>query len=128
MEGIGPRVPLGRSAEHGVFDLITSYKEEVKQNFKNLLLTSPGERVMDANFGVGVRKFLFEQRDDIVPSLRTRILEQVDAYMPFIVIKKISIDESESLVDRNILSVSIRYEVPDFNLESVLTISPDEVA
>ena len=31
--------------------------EAVQQNFRMLLLTSPGEYVMDVNFGVGLRNY-----------------------------------------------------------------------
>ena len=34
MNGIGPELPLSRDDKFGVYSLITSYKEEVKQNFK----------------------------------------------------------------------------------------------
>ena len=62
MNGIGPELPLSRDEKHGVYSLIVSYREEVKQNFKNLLLTSPGERMMNPDFGVGMRRYLFEPR------------------------------------------------------------------
>tara|TARA_B100000131_G_scaffold213229_1_gene205027 strand:+ start:5340 stop:5738 length:399 start_codon:yes stop_codon:yes gene_type:complete len=127
MEGIGARLPLTRSTEYGVYDLVTSYHEEVRQNFKNLLLTSPGERIMNPSFGVGVRRFLFEQRDEILPSLHSRIEEQVETYMPYITVNNIIFDHDNpnpsELVDRHIVSVSIEYEIPDFNLSSSITIT-----
>ena len=55
MNGIGPKLPLQRDDKFGNYGLISSYNEEVKQNFKNLLLTCPGERMMIPDFGVGLR-------------------------------------------------------------------------
>ena len=131
MEGIGARLPLSRSTEFGVYDLIDTYHEEIRQNFKNLLLTSPGERIMNPSFGVGVRRFLFEQRDEIMPSLQARIEEQVEAYMPYITINNIIFDndnpDPSELIDRHIVSVSIEYEIPDFNISSSITISTSGV-
>ena len=84
MDGIGPQLPLNITPAAGTYALITSYAEQVKQNFKNLLLTSPGERVMNPDFGVGLRTFLFVQKSQAIPAIRQRITGQVNKYMPFI--------------------------------------------
>ena len=60
MAGLTPKLPLALSSDDGAYQLIKTYKNLVKQNFKNLILTSPGERIMDPHFGVGIRNFLFE--------------------------------------------------------------------
>ena len=60
MDGIGPALPLQRDNKFGTYSLIDDYAKEIKQNFKNLLLTSPGERMMIPDFGVGLRSYLFE--------------------------------------------------------------------
>ena len=73
MDGIGPQLPLNKDHRFGLYSLVQSYKEEVKQNFKNLLLTSPGERMMDPDFGVGLRRYLFEQRTHSVGQIRQKI-------------------------------------------------------
>ena len=78
MNGIGPQLPLSRDFVNGNYSLIVSYKKEVKQNIKNLLLTSPGERVMNPDFGVGLRRFLFEQRELVIPQVRQRIDQQIN--------------------------------------------------
>ena len=44
-----------------VFNSSYTTKEQVKSNLINLLLTSPGERLMNPTFGVGIRDLLFEQ-------------------------------------------------------------------
>ena len=38
-------------------------KEIIKQNFKMVIMTNPGERIMIPDFGVGIRRYLFELRD-----------------------------------------------------------------
>ena len=73
MYGIGPELPLNRDIKFGNFGLITNFKDQVKQNFKNLLLTSPGERIMNGDFGVGLRNYLFEPRFIAVPKIKQRI-------------------------------------------------------
>ncbi len=119
MDGIGPEVPLSRDHRHGVYALITTYKEEIKQNFKNLLLTSPGERVMNPDFGVGLRRYLFEFRDHSLPLIRQRIEQQVSKYMPFIRINKIDLNTDEmNTGNPNIISIKIIYDVPNMNIQS----------
>ena len=79
MAGLSPKIPLQRSEVDGFYALNKTHVELVKQNFKNLLLTSPGERIMEPNFGVGLRTFLFEQdaqilQDQIVSKIRQILL------------------------------------------------------
>lgn len=130
MIGLGPKLPLMRDSEHGLYTLTTTYPEQIKQNFKNLLLTSPGERVMNPDFGVGLRHFLFEQKKDAIPKIRQRIQNQTRKYLPFIEISTISFDRDidESLAeDSQILSLSIEYSIPGLNLNSVLVLASDGV-
>ena len=59
MSGLSPRLPLSVSTEDG-FTLVQDIRTLVKQNLKMLILTSPGERVMEPDYGVGMKNFLFE--------------------------------------------------------------------
>ena len=131
MDGIGLQLPLNRSITSGVYNLITSYQEEVKQNFKNLLLTSPGERIMNIDFGVGLRTFLFEPKGHAIPAIRQRIMGQVRKYMPFLQINKIRFDSGENLsetdfLDSPILSIHIDYSIPNLNLDTTLILQNEE--
>ena len=62
--GISVKLPLTYNSFDGPYTLNKKTKEAVRQNFKNLVLTAPGERVMDPQFGGGMRNFLFEQMND----------------------------------------------------------------
>jgi hypothetical protein len=128
--GFGPKLPLSRDAEHGIYTLTTSYSEQIQQNFKNLLLTAPGERIMNPDFGVGLRHFLFEQKTTAIPSIRQRIKEQVRKYLPFIEITSITFDrdQEESFSrDSLMLSLSVAYTVPSINLNSSIILSSDGI-
>jgi hypothetical protein len=131
MNGIGPELPLSRDDKHGVYSLITSYKEEVKQNFKNLLLTSPGERMMNPSFGVGLRRFLFQPRAHSIPQIRQKIEQQTSKYMPYIRINHIDFDSGHhdpSLIeDSNILSIKIIYDVPSMNIQASIFLASEEI-
>ena len=82
--GISVKLPLRVTAEDGPYALNKDLVETTKQNFKNLVLTNPGERIMDINFGVGASALLFENySSDTKERIRARIVEQVKTYMPF---------------------------------------------
>lgn len=94
--GLSPKLPLLKDPEDG-YALNKTYLEMVKQNFKMLVLTSPGERIMYPTFGVGLRNFLFESADQRTYDLiKERILQQTQKYMPFIEIKDIIISDVAS--------------------------------
>ncbi len=130
MSALGPKLPLFRDETNGSFSLIFSLAEEVKQNFKNLLLTAPGERMMNPDFGVGVRNFLFLPRQQITTELRQRIEGQVARYMPFLQIKKIQFNRGISDTtadDLNVLSSSIEYAAPSVDLASEIVVMAEEI-
>ena len=54
-----PNYPLKYTDIDGPYQSIKNIKDTIKQNVKMVVLTSPGERVMDPSFGVGIRKYLF---------------------------------------------------------------------
>ena len=132
MHGIGPLLPLSVDSRHGTYSLVTNYHDEVKQNFKNLVLTNPGERIMNPDFGVGIRRFLFENRADAAHQIEKRLHEQVGRYMPYIVIENVFFDTTDDknieLIDRNTLAVQIIFSVPNMNFESTLVIDSEDMA
>ena len=83
-----------------------------------LLLTRPGEYVMDPDFGVGVQNYLFYQEgSDIISQLLSRINQQVQKYMPYVGITNLQFNTDE-LVD-NKLSLRIDFLVSDSDLIQV---------
>ena len=112
-EGLSVKLPLSLNPTDG-YTLNKTYKELVQQNLKMLLLTAPGERMMDPLFGVGLRNFLFEQN---VPqtwgNIEARINTQVAKYMPFVKVLKVDfgkLDDNPAVKD-NSLTVSLVYRI-----------------
>ena len=113
MAGITPQLPLTRDAING-YMLITDYKNLVKQNFKNLLFTIPGERIMDINFGIGLKRFLFEMDNpNLYGRISGRIKQQVKQYLPYINIIDVSFNSmaTDESLDPNYLGVNIEYAI-----------------
>ena len=71
-----PKWPL--KGVDDIFEMYESPKDLVKYHLKSLLLTSPGEKISDSNYGIGLRSFLFEQASDAFASnLEERFLRKL---------------------------------------------------
>ena len=107
MSSLGVALPLELSSIDG-FEMIKTIKKLVRQNLKMLILTNPGERVMAPNFGVGIKRFLFEQ---------------AQIYLPAVEITDIYFQDNNEDFDANILSMSIEYRLPSINEADLLRIT-----
>lgn len=115
-----PLLPLSDSGELD-YEHISSYQTLIRQNFKNLILTIPGERVMDSNFGVGIQKYLFENSTSYISSdISAEIAEKTMAYMPFVKLENVLIETGES---QGSIVVRIFYSVPSLALRENLNLS-----
>lgn len=125
MSGISPRLPLIVDRVDGPYLLIKDYTTLAKQNFKMLLLTSPGERIMNPDFGVGIRTFLFEPNaPDTYTKINDRILEQTRRYMPFIQLNKIdfSVPENQFDLHPHDLSIAIHFTIVPIQASTTIRI------
>ena len=129
MPKISPKLPLVMSNEGG-YTFTKTVSEAVEQNFKNLILTVPGERVMDPEFGVGLYRYLFQ---NAVPAtfeaIRARIYSQTSKYLPFVDIHEIEMggaDEENFNTTSNFLAVKIVYSIESSDEVNILTLSTDK--
>jgi len=121
MASIGVALPITKDSADG-FTMLKSFRKTIKQNFKMLILTSPGERVMEPEFGVGIRRFLFENYDDSLPyKMESRIREQVKMFMPVISISQVNFDFEQS--GQNVLGLTIVYSIPTVGPAEMLHIT-----
>jgi phage baseplate assembly protein W len=123
MQGYSPKLPLLQSEEDGVYNLNKTILDTARQNLKMLLLTSPGERIMDKNFGVGLKNYIFSQDiRELRSSIESNVLNQVSKYLSYITINEIVFSEPNSN-DENILFISIRYSIRTLNTNDELNIT-----
>ena len=117
-EGYSPKLPLTLSDLDGAFALNKNINTVVKQNIKMLFLTSPGERMMDVRFGVGLRNYLHEPLSASVKStIRERILSQMNTYIPAVSI--VSLTVSDDLVNNNAIRVKMIYNIGSSTNQSI---------
>lgn len=118
---IGVSLPIELDSADG-FALNYGIKETLQQNFVMLLLTNPGERVMEPEFGVGLRTFLFTNKtENYRAAITAKVNQQVKRYMPAIVVGRI--DFQELTQDQNSLSMRITYAIPDLGIQDLLELT-----
>ena len=121
MSSLAVALPLALDSRTG-FKMITRIKDLIKQNLKMLILTNPGERVMDPGFGVGLKRYLFENfGQDTMAQIDNKIREQARIYMPAIQIQKIAFGRTDP--DNNYLGVQIRYSIPSIGTSDLLELT-----
>ena len=101
---------------NGVFFQSFTTKEQVKSNLINLLLTDRGERINQLEFGVGIKRLIFEQDVD-QDQLKMRISEGIDQYIPEIELMDLEIKKDSG---SHILNIVISYRLTlDFDTDAI---------
>lgn len=86
--------------------------DAVKQNLFSLCSTEQGERVMQPNLGVALKRFLFQPfEESIVDDIKIVIMESINYWMPFILINLIEVkmDESNAGEFRSTMNITIDF-------------------
>ena len=118
MSSLSVALPLRYSTING-YQMNKDLRSLFKQNLKMLLLTNPGERVMDPDFGVGMKQYLFQNfSESTYAEIDSKIKEQVQTYMPAVSIRNISFSGGD--IDTLTLGVSIKYAIPNIGLTDLL--------
>ena len=98
-----------------------SFKDQLKYNLVNFLLTNKGERILNPNFGTDIRKQLFEQIDEATfEILKTEIEDAIRLYFPPITIEKLEIVPS---YDQHIITINLFYKINISNEKDTITIN-----
>ena len=127
--GLSVALPLTLSDVFGAYNLNTTFGQLATQNLKMLLLTNPGERMMDPGFVGGIREFLFNSNTpDTYANITTAIQRQVDKYLPYIQIDNIQYTTPENNPDLfpNSLNVIINFTIVPLQQSVVLQIQQNQ--
>jgi phage baseplate assembly protein W len=93
----------------GPFNKTYSTKEQVKYNLINLLLTDPGERIMNPEFGCGLRRALFEGiNENLTERIQNIIAINVYKFIPEIELTGVDVD---SIKDDHRVYVTVNYKL-----------------
>ena len=87
-----------------------------------ILLTAPGERIMEPDFGVGLRNFLFQNYNQTTLSeIDEKIKEQVNRYLPIIAIQDITYRQSTTNPNR--LDIALKFTIPNIGASDLLQLT-----
>jgi len=119
-KGIGINIPFD-----GATGLNITYntKESIRANLLNFLLTGTRERIMNPNFGSGIRNQIFEQmNNNTLENIENIIYSYIKNYFPNIKLEELSITP-----DNNTITIYFRYSVINTNItdDIQLTFSND---
>ena len=119
---VGITLPI-QIGNNGYFNQSFTTLEQVKSNVINLLLTIPGERYMQPNFGSNLYKHLFEQLDENVEEeIKDSIIEALKTWLPFVNIENIEVSAGGDLTDED------SYHTIRVSLDISITADPDTTA
>lgn len=121
---VGIKLPfVGRSGN--LFELSYSTEEQAISNLKNLILTRPGERILQPLFGTELQNALFEQNDDILKErIQISISEAVEFWLPYIGIEELNIQTViavDGTREEHGITISMKVSVNDISSETPIT-------
>jgi phage baseplate assembly protein W len=113
---LGIRTPISYASSTGdLFEMNVSYKENVKDNLRNLIATNWGERLGEWNFGANLKELIANLEIDNAEELaEERIREAVQAWMPYVQIVNVSANNEDGFDPAQAYFVyKVIYECPD---------------
>jgi hypothetical protein len=118
MAGISPKLPLVTDSTDG-YQLNKTFVDSIRQNLFSLML-------MDPDFGVGLRKYLFETDNLALRSeITSKISQQIQIYIPFVELLDVQFlsQREDPEIAPNILFVTLTYLIRPLDFTDRLDIS-----
>lgn len=121
-KGISVHFPLKIEKGEGIVPIREdNIIEAVKFQLKNLILTRPGEKISDPEFGVGLSNFLFSQENIRIPEIQNRIRSQISRYMNYF--DNLEINVGRSTENNKTIAVKIRFKIAELKINDELEVS-----
>ena len=118
-----PSFPLQLDDTYG-FKNVDDTKELVRFHLINLLFTEPGEKISNAAFGVGIRRYLFENfNSQILPNIEARIENQIRNYLSYLILGEVKV--FEDIDNNNVLRIMIKYAISGVPEAQILNLDID---
>ena len=112
---VGIDYPFSRSDKsEGWFKSTETTIDSVKNNIKLLLSTEKGERLMQPNLGLGLRRRLFEQiTQETIADIKNDIQTAFSFWLPFVEIKQLDVvtQDNENNINANSIIVKILFNI-----------------
>ncbi len=129
IKALSPKLPVVYDITKNGYAMNLTFIELIKQNIKMILLTSPGERIMYPDFGVGLKRFLFQPNIIQVHSdIISRIYSQLSKYLPSIIVRNVNIltNDTSPELPREYIKIEINYHISPLTVDSNINIIFDK--
>jgi phage baseplate assembly protein W len=115
---IGIKLPF--NGPSGPFNNTFSTQDQTKYNLINLLLTDTGERVFNPEFGMDLKKVLFEGiTEETSSTIRDIIVSATNMFIPQVQIQDVIVNQD---TDHNSISVTVNYILPVSGTSDQITV------
>lgn len=130
-QALGLKLPM-RLGQNGYFDTNQATSDQISDNIRNLLLTKPGERRFNNEFGSGIYNLLFEQRDveaskDIIVDIVQR---DVDKFINGVIVNNVKVNLSSlqpTNTDENTIYIRVYFTYNQITGTSDIEISTKNI-
>jgi len=98
---VGIDLPIRRgNVSEGFFATTSTTIEAVKNNIRNLLQTTEGERLFQPNLGLNLRRLLFEHiTSENLIGVQDAILDKLEFWLPFVEVRDIQVLSRNNTTD-----------------------------
>ena len=115
-----PSIPLQFDDTYG-YQNVQDKREVVRFHLTNLILTNPGEKITDSKYGVGLRKYLFEQATiQTFSNIESAIKRQVRKYLSYLNLSGVTVGSSQN--NPQLINVKLYYTVDNLQIRDILDI------
>jgi len=117
-KAVGVALPFSGKA---VFNSTYTSKDAIRSNLINFFLTGKNERLLNLDFGAGLRNMLFESiTQEKTEEIKLNIKKSLELYFPRVLVNSLNL---VTYPDQNLVNFELKYSVIQTNIEDELSIN-----
>lgn len=117
-KAVGVALPFSGKA---VFNSTYTSKDAIRSNLINFFLTGKDERLLNLDFGAGLRNMLFESiTQEKTEEIKLNIKKSLELYFPRVLVNSLNL---VTYPDQNLVNFELKYSVLQTNIEDELSIN-----
>jgi len=88
-----------RFGNQGFFETTDNYEEALKLRIKVLLSTEPGTRILELDYGAGLKRFLFEPNDEFLSQkVSSYLKDKFKKFLPELIVQEIKANFDDQIL------------------------------
>ena len=116
---VGIKTPVMYSSENGFFETNDKASAQIKDNFRNLLLTNSGERLGRHSYGANLRRMVSEL--NTIEEFEMQVIESirlsVTRYMPMIDLETFNaVYNNDTNIELKNIEMNISFNIPKLSI------------